>query len=158
MSRIQCNRCQKMHINKQLNMDHVSISRSSTPTLSNSDLSKGRSGSDLKLNEHNQQQQNVADLLDILGIKDESCLHEIIQCFKPITVGHGVKINELINLQENIIVVQSGEVILSFKDGGSFQMSKSIKNGGVIYSKLAVIQYLLNTPGPSEYVLSLIHI
>ena len=43
-----------------------------------------------------------------------------------------------------IIVVQSGEVKISIEDGNYFQMSKIVKEGEVIYSKLAVINYMLN--------------
>ena len=42
------------------------------------------------------------------------------------------------------IVVQSGEVKISIEDGNYFQMSKIVKEGEVIYSKLAVINYMLN--------------
>ena len=56
----------------------------------------------------------------------------------------GVKLNSMINVQESIIVVQSGEVKVSIKDGSSFQVSKIVTEGQVIYSKLAVINYLLN--------------
>ena len=42
------------------------------------------------------------------------------------------------------IVVQSGEVKISIEDGNYFQTSKIVKEGEVIYSKLAVINYMLN--------------
>ena len=65
--------------------------------------------------------------------------------FNPMHIGQGgVKLNSMINIQESIIVVQSGEVKLSIKDGNSFQVSKIVNEGQVIYSKLAVINYLLN--------------
>ena len=56
----------------------------------------------------------------------------------------GVKLNSLINVQESVIVIQSGEVKLTIQDGNSFQVSKIVKDGEVIYSKLAVINYMLN--------------
>ena len=93
----------------------------------------------------------MADLLATLGIKNEKSLQQIITSFRPINVGQGVKLSSLVNLSEHIVVVQNGEVTLAFTDG-PYQVCRIVKNGEVIYSKLAVIQYLLNYPGHPEDV------
>ena len=121
----------------------------------NSQLKKRRSQEfSIENYKYSQQHQNVADLLATLGIKNEKSLQQIITSFRPISVGQGVKLSSLINLSEHIVVVQTGEVTLAFTDGKdtNFQISRVVKNGEVIYSKLAVIQYLLNYPGHPEDV------
>ena len=87
-----------------------------------------------------QQQQNVADLLNTLGIISEASLSQITKGFEPVTYNQGEKIKEI---HEKIIVVQQGQVKLRL-DEGHFHMEKIVSNGGVIYSKLAVINFLLN--------------
>lgn len=91
----------------------------------------------------NSSTNNVSDLLSTLGIINEDSLQRIISSFKPLTVGPGVKINSLLDLQNHIIVVQNGEVKVTVKDGDKFTMTSLVKNGELIYSKLAVINYLL---------------
>ena len=92
------------------------------------------------------QNYGITELLVTMGIKSEDKLRLIVDTgFRRMTVGQGgVKLNSLINVQESIIVVQSGEVKISIQDGSSFQVSKIVKEGEVIYSKLAVINYMLN--------------
>ena len=94
---------------------------------------------------------NIRDLLNSLGFSSDQDLNEIQASFEPVSVGPNVKLNTLINLQENIIIVQKGEVNMSFKST-SFEVSRVVQDGGVIYSKLAVIKYLINSPNRPEDV------
>ena len=66
-----------------------------------------------------------------------------VDSFEPLSVGPHVKLNTLINLQENIVLIQKGEVSLSVKTN-TFEVARIIQDGGVIYSKLCVIKYLIN--------------
>ncbi len=100
----------------------------------------------------NEQQQNVADLLATLGIKNEESLRQLMQAFRPINIGPNVKLHQLVNIEHHVIVVQNGEVKLSINDSNNFSMCKLVKPGGVIYSKLAVINYLLNFKSHPEAI------
>jgi len=130
-----------------------SKSRSPTPTprrtRSQSSLHKKKSrlnSLDNDVNFDSKQNYGITELLNTLGIKSEDKLHLIVNSgFRPMNISQGgVKLNSLINVQESVVVVQSGELKLTIQDGNSFQVSKIVKDGEVIYSKLAVINYMLN--------------
>ena len=86
---------------------------------------------------------SISDLLLNLGLNAENNLQEIYEAFEPFSIGPNVNLNTLINVQETILLVQSGEVRLSVKTNG-FEVSKIIQDGGIVYSKLSVIKYLIN--------------
>ena len=102
---------------------------------------------DFKKKTHN----NISDLLNKLGLGSENNLKHIYDSFEPLSIGPNVKLNTLINLQENIILVQKGEIMLSFK-ANAFEVTRVIQDGGIIYSKLAVLKYLINSPNRPEDV------
>ena len=131
--------------NEVTNQDKASSESPQLPRKTSSSQSKKRRPSNLSLEQFkpSEHHQHVSDLLTTLGIKSDASLNQIVMAFRPLSIGQGVKLNSLVNIQEKIVVVQSGEVKLEIKEG-NFQLSRLVKNGGVIYSKLSVINYLLN--------------
>lgn len=93
--------------------------------------------------------QSVTDLLSNLGITDDTSLHQILASFRPLYFSPGSILNTTLNLLDHVIVVQTGEVQMTFNDG-QFDVAKVVKEGGVIHSRIGVLQFLLNAPCRDE--------
>ena len=104
---------------------------------------KKRSSSTFDSKQRTKNFNSISDLLLNLGLNADTNLKEIYEAFEPLSIGPNVNLNTLINVQETIILVQTGEVRLSVKTNG-FEVSKIIQDGGIVYSKLSVIKYLIN--------------